>query len=65
MPQSTIPQLNKVGVVGFSKLKVYEVNEYATIEDHASKQETLSASTVGAARSIRENMKAKLRNCGT
>jgi pyruvate,orthophosphate dikinase len=33
----TIPQLNKVGVVGFSKLKVYEVDEYATIEDHAIK----------------------------
>lgn len=30
----TIPQLNKVGVVGFSKLKVYETNEYATIENH-------------------------------
>jgi pyruvate,orthophosphate dikinase len=33
----TIPQLNKVGVVGFSKLKVYEVDEYATIEDHTIK----------------------------
>ena len=33
----TIPQLNKVGVVGFSKLKVYEVDEYATIEDHSIK----------------------------
>jgi pyruvate,orthophosphate dikinase len=33
----TIPQLNKVGVVGFSKLKVYEVDEYATIEDHKIK----------------------------
>jgi pyruvate,orthophosphate dikinase len=33
----TIPQLNKVGVVGFSKLKVYEVDEYSTIEDHAIK----------------------------
>jgi pyruvate,orthophosphate dikinase len=33
----TIPQLNKVGVVGFSKLKVYEVDEYATIENHAIK----------------------------
>jgi pyruvate,orthophosphate dikinase len=30
----TIPQLNKVGVVGFSKLKVYETDEYATIEGH-------------------------------
>ncbi|MGB5218569.1 MAG: PEP/pyruvate-binding domain-containing protein, partial [Smithella sp.] len=29
----TIPQLNKVGVVGFSKLKVYEADEYAAIED--------------------------------
>ncbi|PKN37142.1 MAG: hypothetical protein CVU62_11080 [Deltaproteobacteria bacterium HGW-Deltaproteobacteria-2] len=33
----TIPQLNKVGVVGFSKLKVYEVDEYATIGDLAIK----------------------------
>jgi pyruvate, orthophosphate dikinase len=33
----TIPQLNKVGVVGFSKLKVYEVDEYATIEGHLIK----------------------------
>jgi pyruvate,orthophosphate dikinase len=33
----TIPQLNKVGVVGFSKLKVYETNEYATIENHTIK----------------------------
>jgi pyruvate,orthophosphate dikinase len=33
----TIPQLNKVGVVGFSKLKVYETDEYATIEDHKIK----------------------------
>jgi pyruvate, orthophosphate dikinase len=33
----TIPQLNKVGVVGFSKLKVYETDEYATIEDHTIK----------------------------
>jgi pyruvate,orthophosphate dikinase len=33
----TIPQLNKVGVVGFSKLKVYEVDEYAKIEDHTIK----------------------------
>jgi pyruvate,orthophosphate dikinase len=33
----TIPQLNKVGVVGFSKLKVYEVDEYATIDDHTIK----------------------------
>jgi pyruvate,orthophosphate dikinase len=29
----TIPQLNKVGVVGFSKLKVYETNGFATIDD--------------------------------
>jgi pyruvate,orthophosphate dikinase len=29
----TIPQLNKVGVVGFSKLKVYETDEYAAIEN--------------------------------
>jgi pyruvate,orthophosphate dikinase len=29
----TIPQLNKVGVVGFSKLKVFENDEYATIEN--------------------------------
>ena len=28
----TIPQLDKVGVVGFNKLKVYESDEYATIE---------------------------------
>ncbi|OGP67925.1 MAG: hypothetical protein A2W27_03350 [Deltaproteobacteria bacterium RBG_16_44_11] len=28
----TIPQLNKVGVVGFSKLKVYETDGFATIE---------------------------------
>jgi pyruvate,orthophosphate dikinase len=33
----TIPQLNKVGVVGFSKLKVYETDEYAKIEDHTIK----------------------------
>jgi pyruvate,orthophosphate dikinase len=33
----TIPQLNKVGVVGFSKLKVYEVDEYAKIEDQTIK----------------------------
>ncbi len=33
----TIPQLNKVGVVGFSKLKVYEIDEYATIEGHTIK----------------------------
>ncbi|MDI6741130.1 MAG: PEP/pyruvate-binding domain-containing protein [Smithella sp.] len=30
----TIPQLNKVGVVGFSKLKVYEADKFATIDDH-------------------------------
>jgi pyruvate, orthophosphate dikinase len=28
----TIPQLNKVGVVGFSKLKVYEREGYSTVE---------------------------------
>ncbi len=28
----TIPQLNKVGVVGFSKLKVYEMDGYAIID---------------------------------
>lgn len=33
----TIPQLNKVGVVGCSKLKVYETDEYATIENHTIK----------------------------
>jgi len=33
----TIPQLNKVGVVGFNKLKVYEVDEYAKIEDRTIK----------------------------
>jgi pyruvate,orthophosphate dikinase len=33
----TIPQLNKVGVVGFSKLKVYETDEYATIDGHTIK----------------------------
>ncbi|MCX5849327.1 MAG: PEP-utilizing enzyme [Deltaproteobacteria bacterium] len=33
----TIPQLNKVGVVGFSKLKVYEADEYAKIEDRTIK----------------------------
>ncbi len=33
----TIPQLNKIGVVGFSKLRVYEVDEYATIENHSIK----------------------------
>ena len=33
----TIPQLNKVGVVGFSKLKVYETDEYATIENNTIK----------------------------
>lgn len=30
----TIPQLGKVGVVGFSKLKVYEAGGYATLENH-------------------------------
>ena len=30
----TIPQLNKVGVVGFSKLKVYESAGYAKIDSH-------------------------------
>ena len=29
----TIPQLNKVGVVGFSLLKVYEREGYSTVED--------------------------------
>ena len=29
----TIPQLNKVGVVGFNKLKVYEEEGYSTLED--------------------------------
>jgi pyruvate,orthophosphate dikinase len=29
----TIPQLNKVGVVGFSKLKVYEEEGYSTVEE--------------------------------
>jgi pyruvate, orthophosphate dikinase len=29
----TIPQLNKVGVVGFNKLKVYEADAYAKIEN--------------------------------
>lgn len=33
----TIPQINKVGVVGFSKLKVYETDGYATIEEHIIK----------------------------
>ena len=33
----TIPQLNKVGVVGFNKLKVYEVDEYAKIENYTIK----------------------------
>ncbi len=33
----TIPQLNKIGVVGFNKLKVYEADEYATIENHTIK----------------------------
>jgi pyruvate,orthophosphate dikinase len=33
----TIPQLNKVGVVGFNKLKVYETDEYSTIENHTIK----------------------------
>ena len=28
----TIPQLNKVGVVGFNKLKVYESEGYSTVE---------------------------------
>ncbi|MRR17442.1 MAG: hypothetical protein EG826_13395 [Deltaproteobacteria bacterium] len=30
----TIPQLGKVGVVGLSKLKVYESEGYATLENH-------------------------------
>jgi pyruvate,orthophosphate dikinase len=29
----TIPQLNKVGVVGFNKLKVYEEEGYSTLDD--------------------------------
>jgi len=33
----TIPQLNKVGVVGFNKLKVYETEGYAKIEDRVIK----------------------------
>jgi len=33
----TIPQLNKVGVVGFSKLKVYENDEYSIVENHTIK----------------------------
>ncbi len=28
----TIPQLNKVGVVGFSKLKVYETDGFASVD---------------------------------
>jgi pyruvate,orthophosphate dikinase len=28
----TIPQLNKVGVVGFNKLKVYEIEGYSTVD---------------------------------
>jgi pyruvate, orthophosphate dikinase len=30
----TIPQLNKVGVVGFSKLKVHETQGYSTVDGH-------------------------------
>jgi pyruvate,orthophosphate dikinase len=30
----TIPQLKKVGVVGFTKLKVYEAKKYSTIDGH-------------------------------
>lgn len=33
----TIPQLGKVGVVGFSKLKVYETEGYAALEGHTIK----------------------------
>ncbi|MEE9913635.1 MAG: hypothetical protein K4571_18135 [Deltaproteobacteria bacterium] len=33
----TIPQLGKVGVVGLSKLKVYESEGYATLETHTIK----------------------------
>ncbi len=33
----TIPQLNKVGVVGLGKLKVYEAQGYATIDQHTIK----------------------------
>jgi pyruvate,orthophosphate dikinase len=33
----TIPQLNKVGVVGFSKLKVFESEGYAKIDAHTIK----------------------------
>ena len=33
----TIPQLGKVGVVGFSRLKVYEMDGYATLEGHTIK----------------------------
>ncbi len=33
----TIPQLNKVGVVGFSKLKVFESDGYAKIDAHTIK----------------------------
>jgi pyruvate,orthophosphate dikinase len=30
----TIPQLNKVGVVGFNKLRVYEMEGYSLIDEH-------------------------------
>jgi pyruvate, orthophosphate dikinase len=33
----TIPQLNKVGVVGFSKLKVYETEGFSMIDQHKIK----------------------------
>ena len=33
----TIPQLNKVGVVGFSKLRVFEAEGYAKIDEHTIK----------------------------
>ncbi len=33
----TIPQLNKVGVVGFNKLRVYEAEGYSLIDNHVIK----------------------------
>jgi len=44
----TIPQLNKVGVVGFNKLHVYESDGYSRVDGNTIKGGILSASTAGA-----------------
>ena len=54
----TIPQLNKVGVVGFNKLHVYESEGTAGSTGTPSKAEISSASTAGAGPSMRESTKS-------